>query len=146
MKYEEIYSRSYIKRYDPNFYEDKEFAYDTMKDWLHEVAAFPYVRTAFNELILDDKLEEITYSLKTPVDASSDDEFIKKLFSDGFIICWMKPQVESIINLSMVIGGKSEKRIQSNYSANIERLDSLERKLSKYVRDYGYNFGTYGEE
>ena len=146
MKYEEIYSRSYMKKYDPSFYENKEFAYDTMKEWLHEIVAFPYVRKIFASIVLDDVLEELTFELVNSVDEESDNDFVIKLFTDGFVICWMRPKVETAINLATVIGGKDEKKILSNYQANIDRLDSLEIKLKKYIRDYGYVNGTYGTE
>lgn len=146
MKYEEIYSRSYMKRYDPSFYEDKQFAYDTMKEWLHEIVAFPYVRKIFASIVLDDVIEELNYELINSIDKESDDDFVIKLFTDGFVICWMRPRVETAINLATVIGGKDEKKILSNYQANINRLNSLEIKLKKYIRDYGYINGTYGTE
>lgn len=146
MKYEEIYSRSYMKKYDPSFCENKEFAYDTMKEWLHEIAAFPYVRKIFASIVLDDVLEELTFELVNSVDEESDNDFVIKLFTDGFVICWMRPKVDTAINLATVIGGKDEKKILSNYQANIDRLDSLEIKLKKYIRDYGYVNGTYGTE
>ena len=138
MTYEEIYSRSYMKKYDPNFYNDKDFAYETMREWMHEIVALPYVRNAFSTIVFDDEIEEFTFTLVNSVDEDSDNEFVKKLFSDGFVICWMRPQVDSVLNLAVVIGGKDEKKIQSNYKTTIDRLDSLERKLKKYVRDYGY--------
>ena len=146
MKYEEIYSRSYMKRCDPGFYEDKEFAYDTMKEWLHEIVAFPWVRKIFSSIILDDVLEELTFELVNSVDEQSDNDFVIKLFTDGFVICWMRPKVETAINLATVIGGKDEKKLISNYQANIDRLNSLELKLKKYIRDYGYINGTYETE
>lgn len=146
MKYEEIYSCSYMKKYDPSFYENKQFAYDTMKEWLHEIVAFPYVRKIFASIVLDDILEELTFELVNSVDEQSDNDFVIKLFTDGFVICWMRPKVETAINLATVIGGKDEKKILSNYQANINRLDSLEIKLKKYIRDYGYVNGTYGTE
>ena len=146
MKYEEIYSRSYMKKYDPKFYEDKQFAYDTMKEWLHDIIALPYVRKAFSSITLDDELEELTYELKKSIDVDSDNDFVKKVFTDGFVICWMRPQIDSVLNLAFIIGGKDEKKIQSNYKTNIERLEYLERNLKKYIRDYGYHNGTYGTE
>ena len=146
MKYEEIYSRSYMKRYDPSFYENKEFAYETMKEWLHEIVAFPWVRKIFSSITLDDILEELTFELVNSVDEQSDNDFVIKLFTDGFVICWMRPRVETAINLATVIGGKDEKKLLSNYQANIDRLNSLELKLKKYIRDYGYINGSYETE
>lgn len=146
MQYDDIYSRSYMKKYDPEFYNDKEFARETMKEWLHEIASIPYVRQAFSVLEFDDEIEELNYQLVNSVDETTDDDFVKKIFSDGFVICWMKPKVETSVNLAFIIGGKDEKKLHDNYQANIDRLEQLERKLKKYIRDYGYHFGTYGTE
>ena len=146
MKYEEIYSRSYMKRYDPSFFDNKEFAYETMKEWLHEIVAFPWVRKIYSSITLDDVLEELTFELVNSVDEQSDNDFVIKLFTDGFVICWMRPRVETAINLATVIGGKDEKKLLSNYQANIDRLNSLELKLKKYIRDYGYINGSYETE
>ena len=146
MKYEEIYSRSYMKRYDPSFFDNKEFAYETMKEWLHEIVAFPWVRKIFSSITLDDILDELTFELVNSIDEQSDNDFVIKLFTDGFVICWMRPRVETAINLATVIGGKDEKKLLSNYQANIDRLNSLELKLKKYIRDYGYINGTYETE
>ena len=146
MKYEEIYSRSYMKTYDPSFYTDENFAYETMKEWLHEIAAFPWVRKIFEKIEFNDDLAELNFKLINSVDENSDNDFVIKLFTDGFVICWMRPKVESAINLATVIGGKDEKKILSNYSANIDRLNELERKLKKYIRDYGYVNNAYETE
>lgn len=146
MRYEEIYSRSYMKKYDPEFYNNKEFAYETMKEWMHEIVAFPWVRKIFSSIILDDVLEELTFELVNSVDEQSDNDFVIKLFTDGFVICWMRPKIDTAINLATVIGGKDEKKLISNYQANIDRLNSLELKLKKYIRDYGYINGTYETE
>ena len=146
MKYEEIYSRSYMKRYDPSFFDNKEFAYETMKEWLHEIVAFPWVRKIFSSITLDDVLEELNFELVNSVDEQSDNDFVIKLFTDGFVICWMRPRVETAINLATVIGGKDEKKLLSTYQANIDRLNSLELKLKKYIRDYGYINGSYETE
>lgn len=146
MKYETIYSRSYMKKYDPNFYNDKTFAYETMKEWIHEIAAFPYVRKIFSKLSFDDILEEFEYELINSVDEQSDNDFVIKLFTDGFVICWMRPRVETAINLATVIGGKDEKMLLNQYKNNIDRLNSLEIKLKKYIRDYGYINKSYETE
>ena len=146
MQYEEIYSRFHMKKHDPEFYNDKCFAEETMKEWLHEVASIPYVRQTFSTLELDDENEELTYTLINSVDEATDDDFVKRIFSDGFVICWMRPKVETAVNLAFIIGGKDEKKLHDNYKVNIERLEQLERKLKKYIRDYGYHFETYRTE
>ena len=42
-----------------------------------------------------------------------------------------------------MIGTDKEKKIRDNYKQNIDRINSLETKLRKYIRDYGYIYNDY---
>ena len=144
MTYEEIYSRFYLKETDPSLFKlSKEEAYEKMCGWLHSVAGLPRVRKCFSTLTLDDELYEITYELTNPVDEESDKDFVIELFAQGMVICWMRPQIERNINLATVIGGKEEKSMLNNYKPNIARLETLEKKFKKLIRDYGYLNNDY---
>lgn len=144
MKYEEIFSQFYLKETDPSLFKiPKEDAYDKMKGWMHSVAAMPNVRKKFSTLTLNDNIEELTFSLVDSVDEDSDKDFVKEVFAQGMVICWMRPQIERNINLAAVIGGKEEKSMLNNYKANIARLETLEKNLKKFIRDYGYFNNDY---
>lgn len=54
------------------------------------------------------------------------------------VIAWMSPEIDNLVNLAPVIGGKEEKVLLNNYKPNIERQRSLEIKLQKYIRDHAY--------
>lgn len=139
MKYTEIYSRFYVKQADPSFFEqDKDDAYDQMCEWLHSVAAIPHVRKCFSVLTFNDELNELTYTLVNSLDKASDEDFVKEVFAQGMVIGWLRPQIDSRFNTAQVMGTKEEKNIQNNYKANKERLETLEKNLKKYVRDYRY--------
>ncbi|HAU84169.1 MAG TPA: hypothetical protein DCW90_01245 [Lachnospiraceae bacterium] len=144
MTYDKIFSRFYNLMNDPSFFKlPQDFAYDRMRSWLHDAAATPYIRKKFSSLDLNDQVLELTYSLTDSIDLKSDDDFVISIFAQYMVIAWMKPQVENTINLARIIGGKEEKNIQANYKSNIERVDSLERKLRKFIRDYGYENNSY---
>lgn len=149
MTYEEIYSQFYSKKTDPTFFEkySKEEAYDLMKDWLHSIIGIPYVKKCFSSITLDDEILELTFQLVNPVDEESDNYFVKDILSQGLVICWEQQQIDNIVNLSVVIGGKDEKTILNNYRNNITRLEDLKIQLRKTIRDYGYINNSYiGEE
>lgn len=114
-----------------------------MRSWLHDAASKPYIRKKFSQLKLDDRLLELTYSLNNPSDQESDDDFVINIFAQYMVIGWLKPQVDNAINTARIIGSKEEKNIQSNYKTNIERLESLERNLRKFIRDDGYINNSY---
>lgn len=144
MTYEEIFSQFYLKETDPSLFKiSKEDAYDKMKGWMHSVAAIPHVRKKFSVLTLNDDIEELTFSLVDSIDEDSDKDFVKEVFAQGMVICWMRPQIERNINLAAVIGGKEEKSMLNNYKANIARLETLEKNLKKFIRDYGYFNNDY---
>lgn len=144
MTYDRIFSSFYNLMDDPSFFKlPQDFAYDRMRSWLHRASSEPYIRKLFSELSLNDTLLELTYSLTNSIDKDSDDDFVISVFAQYMVISWMKPQVDNAINLARIIGGKEEKNIQSNYKSNVERLDSLQRKLRKFIRDYGYENNEY---
>jgi hypothetical protein len=144
MKYEEIYSRFYLKETDPSLFKlSKEDAYERMCGWLHSVAAIPHVRKCFSTLTFNDELEELTFSLTHFRDEDSDKDFVIEVFAQGMVISWMRPQIEKNINLAVVIGGKEEKSMLNNYKNNIARLETLEKNLKKFIRDYGYLNNDY---
>lgn len=149
MTYEEIYSQFYIKETDPTFFKkySKDEAYELMRSWLHSVVAIPYVRKCFSEITLDDEILELTFKLVNSIDEDSDNYFVKDIFAQGMVICWMQQQIDKATNLAMVIGGKEEKNILNNYKNNIARLKELKVELRKTIRDYGYINNEYiGEE
>ena len=149
MTYEEIYSSFYLKETDPEFFRklSKEDAYERMCGWLHSVAAMPYVRKRFSTLTLNDELYELTFELVNSIDKTdnkaSDTEFVKEVFAQGMVICWLKKEVDSVLNTAKVMGTKEEKMMLNNYKPNIARLEGLERDLKKFIRDYGYFNNSY---
>ena len=147
MTYEEIFSQFYVKITDPSlFKQSKEDAYEQMKEWLHDVAADPHVCSTFSILTLNDDIEELTFTLKKPINEDSDKDFVKNIFAQGMVICWMRKQIDKNINLAAFAGGKEEKVMLNNYKPNIARVDALEIKLKKFIRNYGYLNNNYTGE
>ena len=149
MTYEEIYSQFYSKETDPTFFKkySKDEAYELMNNWLHSIVGIPYIRKCFSTITLDDEILELTFMLKNSIDEDSDNYFVKDIFAQGLVICWMQQKIDKVESLATVVGAKEEKTILNNYKNNIARLNSLENKLRKTIRDYGYINNEYiGEE
>lgn len=149
MTYEEIYSQFYTKIADPTFFKkySKDEAYELMRNWLHSIVGIPYFRKCFSSIVLDDEILELTFRLVNSVDEDSDNYFVKDIFAQGMVICWMQQEVDKIVNLATVVGGKDEKTILNNYKNNIARLEQLKVQFRKVIRDYGYFNNDYiGEE
>ena len=118
-----------------------------MRGWLHSVVALPYVRKRFSSIALDDEILELAFTLVDSVDEDSDNYFVKDILAQGLVICWMRQEIDKIVNLATVVGGKDEKTILNNYKNNMARLEQLEIQLRKTIRDYGYFYNGYiGEE
>ena len=144
MTYEEIFSQFYLKETDPSLFKlSKEDAYERMKGWLHSVSAIPHVRKKFSTLTLNDDIEELDFALKKSVDEDSDKDFVKEVFAQGMVICWMQKEIDKNTNLAAVVGGKEEKVMLNNYKPNKERLKEMKIDLKKFIRDYGYLNNDY---
>ena len=149
MTYEEIYSQFYSKETDPTFFKkySKDEAYELMRSWLHSVVADPYVRKCFSTITLDDEILELTFKLENSINEDSDNYFVKDVFAQGMVICWMQQQIDKVTSLATVVGSKEEKTILNNYKNNIARLKELKVELKKTIRDYGYINNEYiGEQ
>lgn len=148
MNYEEIYSQFYSKETDSTFFKkySKNEAYELMRSWLHSIAAIPLVRKCFSKITLDDEILELTFELVNPIDDDSDNEFVKDVFAQGLVICWMQKKIDKAVSLATVVGGKEEKTILNNYKNNMARLKELKLQLTKTIRNHGYYNGDIGEE
>lgn len=145
MTYEEIYSQFYSKIDDPTFFEkySRDEAYDLMKGWMHSIVGIPYLRQRFFSIALDDEILELTFQLVNPVDEDSDNYFVKDIFAQGMVICWMQQKIDKAVSLATVIGTKEEKTILNNYKNNMARLNELKVQFRKIIRDYGYINNDY---
>lgn len=145
MTYEEIYSQFYSKIDDPTFFKkySKDEAYDLMRSWMHSVASLPFLKVRFSSIVLDDEILDLTFQLKNPVDEDSDNDFVKDIFAQGMVICWMQQKIDKAVSLATVVGTKEEKTILNNYKNNIARLKDLKVQFRKIIRDYGYINNDY---
>lgn len=144
MNYEEIFSQFYLKETDPSLFKlSKEDAYEKFKGWMHSIATIPQIRNKFSKLTLNDDIEELDFTLINSVDEDSDKDFVKEVFAQGMVVCWMRQQIDANTNLAAMVGGKEEKSLLNNYKPNIARADSLEKKLMKFVSNYGYFNNEY---
>ena len=149
MTYEEIYSQFYSKIEDNTFFQkySKDEAYDLMRTWLHSVVGLPYVRKCFSSITLNDEILTLDFALNRSIDEDSDNYFVRDLFAQGLVICWMQQKIDKNTALAAVMGTKEEKIMLNNYKNNMARLDSLKIQFRKIIRDYGYMNNDYiGDE
>ena len=144
MTYDRIFSSFYPLVTDKDFFNLPEnYAYELMSGWLHSAVSVPYIRKIFNTITLDDEVMECEYKLKNPIDEDSDNDFVLNVLSQYMVIQWLKPKVDSQMNIARMIGGKEEKNLQANYKPSMERLKDLELNLRKFIRDYGTENNSY---
>lgn len=150
LSYERIFSRVRNKIDDPKELSlDDEDLNEIYVERLHAVIGNVRIRRMFSTLAYDDEAEEITWTLKHTVvggDVDDEDDYVTELFALGMTIEWLKPKVETIVNISKAIGGKEEKVINDSHKTTIQRLNSLETQLSKMIRDHGYLYNSYLQE
>lgn len=123
----------------------EEDSIDLLNGMLHKSRALPSVRSLFNTLVLDDTETEVTCELKVKLDDDSDKEFVISVFALGMKIAWYQPQINSVLNIAQMYGGKEEKFYsQANHVTSIKDLFKQSKlELQKTIRDYKYFNGTY---
>lgn len=147
--YEKIFSRARLKMNDlkevVTLSETDLLEINTER--LHSVIGDPRIGYIFSSISMDDEIQSVTLELKNANSiAFLDEEYVIELLSLGMVITWLRPQVESIENTSVTFGGKEEKVLTNNYKTIISRLESLETKLYKMIRDHGYMHNSYISE
>ena len=110
---------------------------------LHSSLSKPRVRRIFKNIKLDDEIGQINFELNNSVDFKSDNDFVTDILSIGMVIEWLQPQIDSVINIAPMIGGKEEKKILDNYKYSIQRLKEMKIEQKKIIRDYGYMYNSY---
>ena len=112
---------------------------------LHSASGDVRIRNLFSTFKLNDEAEEITWELDsvTSSEPETEEDFVIELLTLAMVIEWLKPKVETITYIGKGIGGKEEKVINDSHKTTINRLESLEIKLSKMVRDHGYLYNDY---
>ena len=140
LSYEKIFSRVRNKINDPKELAlNEEDLLEINKERLHSAAGNVRIRRMFSTLAFNDEIEEMTWTMANTITGSSaeeEEDFVMELFSLAMVIEWLRPQVESTTYINMSIGGKEEKKLNDAHKINVERLDSLEVKLSF---PFGYN-------
>lgn len=146
LSYEKIFSRVRNRIDDPiELSLDDEDLLEIYIERLHSAVGNVRIRNLFSTFKLDDEAEEITWELAsvTSSEPETEEDFVVKLLSLAIVIEWLKPKVETITYIGKGIGGKEEKVINDSHNTTINRLESLETKLSKMVRDHGYLYNDY---
>lgn len=144
MEYEVIYNRFLSRAKDKKLasLSNRDYS-EIMSDYLHNSLGNPFVRRIFESVAFDDDAEEFTYTLKTPMDSASDDEFVVGVLSQAMVIEWMKNNLDADLYLAMAIGGKEEKVLKNDLKVNHARIDYLKKELQRYIRNHGYYNGSY---
>ena len=150
LSYEKIFSRVRNKTNDPKELSlDEEDLLEIYIERLHSVVGNVRIRRLFSTLTLDDYSEEITWTLTNTIsDGSTDveEEFVIELLTLAMVIEWIRPKVDDITYIGMIIGGKEEKALNNANKLNTDRLNSLESQLAKMIRDHGYYYNDYLQE
>lgn len=164
LKYNEVYSRFFrrAEAYDLIFEDTGMKAkVDYLSDLLHMSCSEPYVRRLFSELTLtDDEYDEdyyeynigegldygtIDYEMKDVVDETSDEDFVIDVLSYGMVAGWLRPKVNSMVNISQLISTSDSKYYsQAQHISELRSLlEDIELKQYKIIRDRGYINNSY---
>ena len=148
ISYETIFSRSRLKMNDLRelMTLSNNDLTEINVERLHSVISDVRIQYVFSEFEMDDDIQTIKFELNNPNKTFFDKEFVIDILALGMVITWLRPQVENHEYVAMMIGGKEEKSLNNQYSKIKERLEQLETKQYKLLRDRGYLYNDYLKE
>ena len=145
----EIYSRFYLRVEDYNVVGlEENIVKEMMNGWIRSTLSLPYVRRLFDDLVIDEEQEEISYLLKFPVSDSEDQDFVEEMIALGMVMHWLKPKYHSTLNVSQMFSNSEQKFYsQAAHMAELrEMYHQAKNDLRKIIRDRGYIYNGYIKE
>ena len=149
IKYDEICSDAFTRMEAYNFLTmSKEMVRDNLASWMHSISAKPYVRRAFESLVLDDETQTLSWEIKYPIDDYSDEAFVKELFSLGISMKWAEREKNrSTLTRQMVGSTKQKFYSQSNQLDSISNLyENIKKELQQLIGDKNSSQNGYINE
>ena len=148
INYDSIYSRFFTKIEAFDFlYEEitEETAAEFMRLWLRSSVAYPYIRRLFSDVLMDDELGLMEYTLRYQIDDFSDEEFVTEVLAYGMVYCWLEPKVKSITNIYQNFTSSEQKWYsQSQHLSELRALATdAEYRIRALIRDRGYLYNTW---
>ena len=122
--------------------------YEQLKEWLMSVKSDSRVRKIFTSLSIDDVSKTVSFTLRNPVDDSSDIDFVIEMFGLGVAWKWIEPKYKTIVNMAQFFGGKEQKMYsQAQHMSELSAMNANARTdLYKYIASHGYYNNSYIKE
>ena len=144
-EFEEIYSRFYLRITDYGLAGlDEKLANEMLYGYMLEVISDPYFFKLFQNIEVDEDLEELTYSLNNSIGDTSDKMFVEKVIATGMIPIWLEHRHYTSLHYDMIFTN-SEQRFYSQ-AAHIQAVQAAYSKAQidyrKLIRDYGYSYSV----
>lgn len=111
LQYEEIFSlfRGSVESYSW-LNVSTEVVGEEMIEYLHKIAALPYVRGRFLTLSFDDEMESLTFELRESIDKDYDKYFVSEtVFTKGMVMFWLESKKNTELLINYAVYGKEEK-------------------------------------
>lgn len=121
--------------------------HEMMHDWMLSSISVPYISKLFKSISINDDSMQLDFQLKN----SNSDEleldinFVIDVLASAMVVEWIKPQVESTLNIMQMYSGKEEKFYsQANHIEQLRGLlEDARSELRKLIRDRGYISNSY---
>jgi len=127
---------------------DESYIRNLSYEWIVSIISEPRLRAMLSSLSLNQENQTISFTIAETLGDDYDSFFLTDLLSTGFVIKWLTPQVNSVLNIKQVFGGKEEKYYSQ--SAHLAELSNLlkesKTEFNKKIRDYGTYYNSYIRE
>jgi len=149
VSFDAIYSRflSKVQAYDLLELTTND-CYEQMNEWLMSVKSDSRVRKLFASVSFDDISKVVSFTLKNPVDDSSDIDFVIEVFGLGIAWKWVEPKYKTLVNMNQFFGSKETKWYsQAQHMSELSAMyNNAKTDLYKYIASHGYYNNSYIKE
>ena len=146
IKYEDIFSQFLGLVEDNKFWtQDENDVNELLVELLHKAVYTSYVYRLFSSVSTEDPTQMLVFELAHSENEIGDKYFIITAIAKWMKYEWLSPQLNTVVNTSMILAGKEQKWFsQANHIAELREMTELAyREARSFIRDRGYISNDY---
>lgn len=118
---------------------------ELLTELLHKAVYSSYVYHLFSSVSTEDPVQLLSFEMKHQVNEEADLQFVIIALAKWMKYEWLSPQLNSVVNTSMLLAGKEQRWFsQANHISELRAMtDDAYKSARDFVRDRGYVFNGY---
>ena len=120
----------------------RDSAYQIMGEILDVIKGIPKINRLFTDIIFDDEIMQVSYTLRDSLDNRYDKNFAENVFANAMVFVWYEKLTNTDTTIRQYFGDKETKFYSQ--SAHADSVNNLLNQARKYldrdfIRNHGWN-------